>query len=168
MVVAITGHQRLPDPAAWAWVSEAMAAVLDEVAPPLCGVSSLAIGADQLFAELILARGCELRVVLPFAAYEETFQPGRDLEGYRALLERAAAVEVLAAGGSREQSYLAAGRRVVELADQVLTVWNGLPAAGLGGTADVVLYALHRRKPVVCINPMARCVGPLRPRGPRG
>ena len=94
MSLAITGHQTLAVAGDWSWVREALLATLRELPPPLICYSSLATGADQIFAELVLARGGELRVVLPFATYEETFTAEADLESYRSLLRRAAAVEV--------------------------------------------------------------------------
>jgi len=158
MQVGITGHQRLSDEDSWTWVADTIRAALSPIEAPLIGISSLAIGADQLFAFLILKLGGELRVVLPFPTYADTFTPGKDLDGYRDLLSRAGAIEVLAAATSREQSYLAAGQRVVDLADWMIAVWNGKQAAGLGGTGDVVRYAVERGKRVLHIDPTARRV----------
>jgi hypothetical protein len=53
-------------------------------------------------------------------------------------------------------SYLAAGKRVVDMSDVMVAIWNGKPAEGLGGTADIVQYALAQKKPVIHINPTAR------------
>ena len=158
MIVAITGHQKLADASGWDWVREALLAALSEISRPLIGCSSLAAGADQIFAELVLARGGELRVVLPFAAYEQTFAAATDRESFRTLYRRATAVEVLTEYPDRERSYWAAGRRVVDLADRVLAVWNGKPAAGLGGTGDVVAYALAAGKPVLHFDPVSQHV----------
>jgi hypothetical protein len=155
-LLGITGHQTLHDRGAWGWVEEEISATLSRSIPPLVGLSSLALGADQLFATLVLARGGELRVVLPFAAYAETLPPGEGLASYRALLGRAASVEVLREGLDTQESYLAAGRRVVDLSDLVIAVWNGEQAAGLGGTGDVVRYALERQKQLLHIDPVRR------------
>ncbi|HXO40959.1 MAG TPA: hypothetical protein VN999_05885 [Thermoanaerobaculia bacterium] len=156
MVLGVTGHQRLDDEGAWEWVAEEIGAALSRSPSPLIGLSSLAVGADQLFATLVLARGGELRAVLPFAAYAETFSPGRDLDGYRALLGRATSVEVLRACSGRQESYLAAGQRVVDLSDLVIAVWNGEEAAGLGGTGDIVRYALEGHQELLHVDPVRR------------
>lgn len=161
MIVAITGHQKLADGSGWDWVREAILAALAEFPHPLIGCSSLAAGADQIFAELVLARGGEIRAVIPFAAYEATFEASSDLASYRSLYRRAAAVEILSEHSDREESYWAAGRRVVDLADRVLAVWNGKAAAGLGGTGDVVAYALAAGKPVVHLNPISQQIRSL-------
>jgi hypothetical protein len=154
--VGITGHQRLDDPSAWPWVTEVMRNELLKLVPPLVGVTSLAIGADQLLARLVLEREGTIHAVLPFADIERSFSP-KDLPSYRDLAERAA-IEVLATFGTDEDAYLAAGRRVVQLSDILMAVWDGKPAKGKGGTADVVAFALSRCVPVIHINPITRTV----------
>jgi hypothetical protein len=153
MVIGITGHQRLQEGRDWTWVERAIHATLDCAPLPLVGLSSLAIGADQVFARLILQHGGDLRVILPFSKYEEIFTAVKDLAEFRSLLDKAAAVEVLNELPDRQESYLAAGQRVVDLADRMIAVWNGKPAAGLGGTGDIVRYSQAKQRPVLHINP---------------
>lgn len=43
---------------------------------------------------------------------------------------------------------MAVGRTVVGRCDLLLAVWDGQPAAGLGGTADVVSHVNDRGKAV--------------------
>jgi hypothetical protein len=152
----ITGHQQLDDPEAWDWVARVMRDELSRMAPPLVGVSSLAVGADQLFARLVLERGGMLHAVLPFVNIERTFSP-KDCPAYRDLAKQAT-VEVLDTPGTDEDAYLAAGKRVVELSDIMLAVWNGKPAKGKGGTADVVAFAVQRGVPLVHVEPMSRTI----------
>lgn len=159
MRVGITGHQRLEDSEGWPWVAGAMRGELVRVAPPLVGVTSLAVGADQLFAQLILERGGTIHAVLPFADIERSFSP-EDVSAYRQLA-RQATIEVLATQGTDEDAYLAAGQRVVEISDLMLAVWNGRPAKGKGGTADVVAYARRRGVPLIHIDPVTRTIRPL-------
>jgi hypothetical protein len=154
--VGITGHQRLEDPLGWSWVSHAIAEELAGLDPPLVAVTSLAVGADQLLAELVVERGGAIHAVLPFTDIERSFSAD-DVRAYRELL-RLATVEVLDVPGTDEDAYLAAGHRVVELSDVVFAVWDDTPAKGKGGTADVVDYALRRGVPLVHINPVSRTV----------
>ncbi len=156
MIFGVTGHQRLADESAWPWVAQTLRSVLAEASRPLVGVSSLAIGADQLFAELVLEQGGKLRVLLPFPTYEETFSPGADRERYRALLARASTVQTLPAQATAEESYLAAGQRVVDLVERLIAVWDGQAAAGLGGTGDIVQYARKIGKEVLHLDPVRR------------
>ncbi len=154
--IGITGHQRLEDPEAWPWVARVLRDELAKIAPPLVAVTSLAVGADQLLARMVLERGGTIYAVLPFADIERSFSP-EDVSVYRELA-RQATVEVLATPGTDEDAYLAAGKRVVELSDLVLAVWNGKPAKGKGGTADVVAYAISRGVSLIHINPISRTV----------
>ncbi|MEA2563052.1 MAG: hypothetical protein QOH06_4556 [Acidobacteriota bacterium] len=156
MVVGITGHQNLDDESAWIWVADALRSALSEVPRPLIGISSLAIGADQLFAELILAQGGALRAVLPFPDYNETFESEAHRDRYQALLTQATHVEVLPTRETKQESYLAAGIHIVDISDRMLAVWDGKRAAGLGGTGDVVLYVRRIGKPLLHIDPTRR------------
>jgi hypothetical protein len=156
MRVGITGHQRLEDPEAWAWVARVMREEVGRLAPPLVCVTSLAIGADQLLARLVLETGGTIHAVLPFADIERSFSP-ENLPAYHELVEQAT-IEVLDTKGTDEDAYLAAGQRVVQLSDIVLAVWNGKPARGKGGTSDVVAYAMRRGVPLLHIDPVSRTV----------
>jgi hypothetical protein len=154
--VGITGHQRLEPPESWSWVTSTMRNELAKISPPLIAVTSLAVGADQLLARLVLERGGSIHAVLPFADIERSFSPD-DVRAYRDLINQAT-VEVLNTPGTDEDAYLAAGYRVVDQSDVVLAVWNGKPANGKGGTAQVVHYAKRVGVPVVEINPLSRAV----------
>jgi hypothetical protein len=140
-------------------VEEVVGRELDALAAPLTVVTSLAVGADQLVARLGIARGATVRTILPFAGIERTFSP-KDLQAYRHLVS-GASVEVLQTPGTDEDAYLAAGRRVVELSDLMIAVWDGKPAKGKGGTADIVAYAFKCGVPVVHVNPVERTVTKL-------
>lgn len=157
MRVGITGHQVLDDPGAWSWVGRVMRQELADIRHSPVGVTSLAVGTDQLFAKVVLERGGSLHVVLPFADIERTFSQ-EDLADFRELIRYAAAVEEIDVPGTNEDAYLAAGQRVVDLSDVILAVWDGGPAKGKGGTADVVAYATRRGVSLVHINPVSRVV----------
>jgi hypothetical protein len=154
MRVGITGHQRLARPGGWGWVSTQIDLVLSQTTKPLVGVTCLAIGADQLFAERVLYHGGALCVVVPFEGYEASFHSASDRDAYLRLVSIASYKKLLRGCGSAEQSYMKAGKMVVDLSDLVLAVWDGEPAAGLGGTADVVEFAIERGKPLIHLNPV--------------
>lgn len=149
--VGATGHQNIPA-GALNFIRNALGVALDSAEPVSEGVSSLAVGADQLFAEAILDRGWRLRVVLPSHGYESTFDP-RAREDYERLLSSASKVETLDFPEPSERAFLAAGKRMVDLSDRVIAVWDGLEAGGLGGTGDIVAYAKLKRTPVEVIWP---------------
>jgi hypothetical protein len=157
MKLGITGHQRLADSEAWPWVRIEIDRLVGATSHPLIGLSSLAVGADQIFAESILQHGGRLQAIIPFEGYEMKFANGYDRQTYDCLLKRAE-ITVLPKPRSDEEGYYAAGRKVVELADTLVAVWDGKPAAGLGGTGDVVKYATRLKKQVVWINPLTKAV----------
>lgn len=154
--VGITGHQRLDNSDTWPWVETAIRNELTKLPPPLTGITSLAIGADQLLARVVLDLGGRIHAVLPFLDIERSFSPV-DVMRYRELVERAT-VEVLEVNGADEDAYLAAGQRVVDLSDCMIALWDRKPAKGKGGTGDIVAYALHKGVPVIHIDPTSRAV----------
>lgn len=152
MKIGITGHQELNDPV---WVKREILRVLYSQDLPLTGVTSLAVGADQLFAQAVLDCAGTLQVIIPFEGYIDSFTADGRQE-YERLLSKASVVEVLSAAGSHEESYFCAGKRLVDVSDFLVAVWNGKPAAGLGGTGDVVNYAKCQKKCYIHINPITR------------
>lgn len=154
--MGITGHQRLDDETAWPWVEATMRSTCRSFGRPLIGISSLAIGADQLFAKVVLELGGVLEVVIPFHDYAARFQTAAARLEYARLLTSASEVQTLAVAESDEHGYWAAGQAIARNCDVLLAVWDQRPSRGLGGTADVVQFAksIHRR--VIHLNPNSR------------
>jgi len=159
--IGVTGHQRLADPSGWPWVQDSIDAIIAQATRPLVGVTSLAAGADQIFARAVLRHGGEIEVVVPFFGYAAKFQISAEQEAYFRLLEAASWVEVLGGEGSDQERYLRAGQKVVDSSDLLIAIWDGQPAAGLGGTGDIVEYAATKGTPISHINPVARVVRSL-------
>lgn len=151
--LGISGHQEIP-PLAFATVRKGISQILGEVARPLIGVTSLAAGADQVFAEEVLVSGGSLHVVVPSRSYEASFNSRSALAAFRRLLAAAEKVEYLDFQEPSETAYLAAGKRVVDVCEVLLAVWDGQPARGRGGTADIVDYARRSGKGVRVIWPI--------------
>lgn len=156
--IGITGHQRLDDQAQWQWVRTAMADAIARLPRPFAGLSSLAIGADQLLASIVLDHDGTLEVVVPFPDYRSRFADANDARRYDALVSRASHVEVLRPQVSDEESYLAAGKRVVDRCDEMFAVWTGEPAADVGGTGEIVHYARAVGRPLTVFDPATRAV----------
>ena len=155
MKAGITGHQELGDQSTISWVREGIAGVVD-ASSVAHGFTCLAAGADQLFARVLLERKIPYTVVVPSSGYEGTFPDPPARTEYRHLLERAEARVELAFPEPGEEAYWAAGREVVRLAELLIAVWNGRPAAGLGGTGDVVRHARQVGRRVWHLNPLTR------------
>lgn len=88
----------------------------------------------------------------PFVGYEDTFD-GSGRTNYFKLLDQAISTETIPEQPTNEHSYFEAGKRVIDLSDILIAVWNGKKAAGLGGTGDAVEYAKSKQKKVFHINP---------------
>lgn len=116
-------------------------------------VTSLAAGGDQIFAECVVASGNQLMVVIPCERYERSFNSPSEILNYRQLLDSAIDTIQLPYLEPSEEAYWAAGQRIVDMADVLIAVWDGQPAGGLGGTADVVEYAMKHRKNVSLVWP---------------
>jgi hypothetical protein len=149
--VGITGHRDLHDPTC-RLVSAAIATQLGRF-DAIDGISSLAEGADQLFAEQVLKAGGALTAVVPSAHYGRSFQTIAGNATYRRLRAQAREVIELPFRAPSEEAYWAAGQRVVALAEVLLAVWDGTPSRGVGGTAEVVAFAGERGVPTTVLWP---------------
>jgi hypothetical protein len=124
---------------------------------PVRVISPLAAGADQIVAEEGLAAGCELHAPLPFQQeeYEKDFSTPESLGRFRHLVARASSVDVLGgkseSGAERGASYGAVGVEVLRLSNILLAIWNGRPAKGAGGTAQIVEEARAAGIPVIWV-----------------
>ena len=153
-VVGFSGHRQLPDPAgAASAITAALALLRDELPGDWIGLSSVATGGDQLFVEQVLSLGLSWHAILPLAPreFEKDFSQSEWL-GAERLLTQASHVHVINENGSREDGYLDCGMETVDGADVLIALWDGEPARGKGGTADVVEYAKSIGKPLLILD----------------
>ena len=155
MQIGITGHQAR-DGIDWSWVRDTIRVELSKIGGIERGLSSLAAGSDQVFAEVALGLGVPVLAVIPMPNYEQYFK-GNDLAKYRRLL-RQCDVMHLNYCGDDARAFLEAGKKIVEKSDMIFAVWDGKQAEGQGGTGDVVIFAQQKGKPVLHINPMTRSI----------
>lgn len=117
-------------------------------------LSALAEGADRLVAEVALAESeTSLVAVLPLARddYVQDFVTAQSRREFDSLLVAARVVENMPPAPSREAAYERAGRWIVDHSDALVAVWDGDPARGRGGTAEIVAYAAERGVPIVWV-----------------
>lgn len=120
-------------------------------------IVSLAEGADRLIMAGALARVWPVTAVLPFARDEFAcdFESTASQQEYQGMLHRAERVIALpgvrGATAGDGAAYAAANQVMLDQADLVLSVWDGKPARGPGGTAEVVAQAQARGLPVIWI-----------------
>ncbi|MDX2185366.1 MAG: hypothetical protein SFV32_00395 [Opitutaceae bacterium] len=154
-VVGFTGHRSLPAPEA---VAGAIRSLLSDLRAQGQGewiaMASIAAGADRVFVEESLAAGLGWEAVLPLPEidFERDFSP-EEWRLVKTLLNRAELIETVHENGTREEGYLSAGLHVVNGCDVLVAVWDGLPARGTGGTAEIVAYARALDKPLAIISP---------------
>lgn len=155
-IIGLTGHRRLNNPdAVGALVRQQIEALRSEVRGEIFGCSSVAIGADTLFAEICQSLRIPWIALLPFspAEFKEDFSESQ-WSAVLALLRDAIEVEVSGSAEDRNAAYLQCGRRTVDRSDAIIAVWDGKAARGVGGTADVVSYAREKKKPLIVIDPI--------------
>ena len=151
-VVGFSGHRQIHHSAAPA-VRAALEMLRHEGPGEWIALSSVAAGTDTIFAQQALALGLAWHVVLPLppAEFRHDFSPA-EWKVAEALLSEAEQVSVVGGTGSRDDAYLDCGLETVNECDVLIALWDGQPARGRGGTADVVAYARELKKPLVIID----------------
>lgn len=152
IVVGVTGHRGITGD-----IAEYTAAEMRRILSPLAGtgfagISCLADGADTIFADTVLGLGGRLIAVIPATGYRE-YQPVAHRRDFDRLLDAAAEIRDQNRAVPDRTSLMSASRLLVDASDEVVAVWDGLPARGFGGTADVVGYVRERGKPLRIIWP---------------
>jgi len=153
-VVGFSGHRQLSDmPGVASAIRNVLESLRRETPGEWIALSSAAAGADLLFIRSAFELGMRWEASLPLAPvdFEQDFSP-EEWNEVKALLARAERVGIATVAGSREDSYLAGGLDVVNRCDVLLAVWDGRPARGKGGTAEIVAHARAAERPVVIIN----------------
>jgi len=153
-VVGFSGHRLLADPMGVSKaIHGALRALQAEAPGEWLALSSVAEGGDQLFVAQAHSLGLSWQAILPLprAEFATDFSPS-EWTAVENLLGSAEHVRVITENGTREEAYLDCGLETVNRADVLLAVWDGEPARGKGGTADVVEYAMSLGKPVIVID----------------
>lgn len=149
--VGVTGHRSVPM-SLLPYVRSALRRQLARRDVELKAFSSLAAGADQLFADVALAEGVPVTAVIPGMDYYEAHLGDDEARAtYRRILSSCADRVDLPLQPTHEKAYFAAGRWIVDHADRLIAVWDGRPARGPGGTGDVVAYARRIGVPVTVL-----------------
>lgn len=114
-------------------------------------VSALAEGADQLAAAVALELGYRLQAILPLPQddYRQDFHAAGDAKFDTLHRQADCVLELPVQRSGREESYTLAGRAIIAHCDILIALWDGEPARGGGGTAEVVSLALRRGVPVI-------------------
>lgn len=160
--IGVTGHRTHRLPALVLPALQRTAADLCEAlaAPGSVEIwSPLADGADQIVAAAALAAGLPLVAPLPFpiAEYRADFTNPADRTGFDEQI--AASQRIIALPGqhetpeSRDAAYADLGAFLVRETEGLIAIWDGAPARGPGGTAEVVARARELDRPLLVITP---------------
>jgi hypothetical protein len=156
LVVGICGHR-------WVRESKDLLNVIDKVVEKITQtysyqnlkvLSPLAEGADRIVAKRILSlSNAHLVALLPFPMQEylDDFSTSESEGEFRELYDRSDQVIALQSSQVREEAYAALGRSLLEHSDILIAIWDGKPANGRGGTAEIVLEARERGLPLAWI-----------------
>ncbi|MBA3826455.1 MAG: hypothetical protein H0X24_21455 [Ktedonobacterales bacterium] len=146
--IGLIGHRQIPATDTVVHLrndARAMFAAWHERYEHLEVLSPLAIGADTILTEIALEYQATLIAVVPFKDYEQDFAVA-DLEHYRMILYQAHDIHMMPFNERSTGAYLVSGIWIVDHADVIVAAWDGQPARGTGGTADIVEYARERGK----------------------
>lgn len=153
MILAFSGHRpdrlggyKVPNPT-YIKVCQAIDAKLRELKPEKV-ISGMALGTDQYGAHIAYRLGIPFIAVIPFVGQEKNW-PLVSQQAYQSLLKLAAGQIIASEGGYSPEKMQIRNEMMVNIADQVLAVWDGSP----GGTANCLAYAEKIGKPIIRINP---------------
>jgi len=166
ITIGITGHRRLDELDKIMTGVECAVKQIIEAFPDsnFRVLSSLAEGADQILAKrLLLISFSTLWVPLPLPKeeYIKDFKTSQSKAEFIDLLGKAERVICMPEMNKREYAYLAAGKYVVDNCDLLMAVWDGAPAQGIGGTAEIVSLARNRQMPIANIHARNHLPGTL-------
>lgn len=113
------------------------------------GITGMAAGADQDFADVCVELGIPFVAALPFVGQELTW-PAEAQAKYRDLLERAVEVMPVCAPGYRIDKFIYRDHWIVDNCEAMIAVFDGKKH---GGTAKTVRYAEEAGRPVHLIDP---------------
>jgi len=154
LAIGFTGHRNLPDEKMSRECIRSFLAEKKAATPCIVyGVSSVAEGADLLFAESCGQLGIPLRVMLPFPRDEflRKFDAATRARAEQ-VMQNAVSLEVTGDLAFSEQRYYECGVEMVQRTQLLVALWDGQPPKGLGGTADIVAFATTMGRPVVCFH----------------
>lgn len=158
--VAMTGHRptsldsdfTLKSPI-WEFIRSEITATFEKVKPGKI-ITGMALGVDQIAAEIAIAMEIPFIAAVPFPGQQQAW-PKEAQEHYAMLLSFAEEVVEVDKGPYSPYVMHKRNQWMVDRADLVVAVWNGWK----GGTRSCVEYALKQQVPVYRIDPATRKVG---------
>lgn len=128
-------------------VRKAIYAKLRELKPDY-GITGMALGVDQIFAEECLKLGIPFIAAVPFEGQEKAWPPASQ-EHYHYLLKLAHAKETICPGTYAAWKLQKRNEWMCHQSHEVLAIWDG----SAGGTANCVKFAQKLKRPIHIIDP---------------
>lgn len=121
--------------------------ILTEMRPDMV-ISGMAIGIDQMVAELAIETGIPFTAALPFRGQESRW-PHQAQAHYQKLLASAHKIQYCSEPGYNPYKMQVRNQWMVDNSDLLIAVWDG----STGGTYNCVKYAERVGKPVARLDP---------------
>jgi len=175
VVISVTGHRKLTaeqktkvEPVLTQAIKNIMFVSSEQgKATHFSALTPIAEGADTMFAHAARSLSIPLHIMLPYerSTYLKGFSSDQARSDFdtiyndeavamRTTLSPLQAHEVEKLSGERvNELYMDIGRKIVDDADYIIAIWDEKIAKGVGGTGDVVAYAVEKKKNVLIINP---------------
>jgi hypothetical protein len=163
--IGVTGHRKFDNEEVLDQTVKSVLSKLDTILShtphAFVVLSSLAEGADRLVVREVLnwslvdsGNKPVLEVVLPMPKedYLQEFEMQESRDEFEGLIAGAQSVKAFEKVEPLTTAYERAGRYIVENCDVLIAIWDGKPAAGQGGTAEIVDYARELGRSLSWIN----------------
>jgi uncharacterized phage-like protein YoqJ len=162
-VLACTGHRPQKLNMEWngagpmsLWVQEKMRKILEEQKPHQV-ISGMALGADQIWAELAVIMNIPFIAAIPFKGQESKWSEKLQNK-YRILLGKAKRVVNVSGEDYYKPSFMQDRNEwMVDRSKGIVAVWDG----STGGTFNCVMYAQAEDVQVFRINPLGFYAEPI-------
>ena len=155
--IGVTGHRFLSDlDRVINGVDIGLTRIESTFPQPYIVHSSLAEGADRIVVQRALAKwkDCQLEVYLPLPIdrYLSNFQNQESILEFERLFSKASKTFPPPFTQNDQEAYLETGKSMLMNIDVLFTIWDGLPAQGMGGTGDIVGLAREEGLPIIWIH----------------
>ena len=153
------GHRQLEGSQALPYVQLSCHRILVALAaryPRLKAVSSLASGADTVFAQCAKALAIPQEFILPFAQFEADFTDAETLARYQRLQEGNRTIQRLAFPERDQRAYRKSMETVVFRSHLLIAAWDGRCSGSPGGTWQAVSLCERLGRSLVQIDTEAK------------
>jgi uncharacterized phage-like protein YoqJ len=153
VIVSFSGHRppkiggySTPNPT-YNYIVEALRTILKELKPEKA-LSGMALGVDQMAAEVCIELGISFDAIIPHEGQENQW-PAKARERYLKLVSVAASTEIVSEGGYAAWKMQVRNQWLVDHCDLLIAVWDG----SSGGTKNCIDYAITKKKRIIRIDP---------------